>query len=273
MINRSAILKTMQVLFLATTIAPAAAFAETAVTARQLLGLAQSQSQTQVVKGDLDKMSRPALSQSSPEPLKWAERSPVVAAADTLPTTPLPVIENSALNEPASAVTILNATAAETTPDRSTSQLASLPIEPRLELQTTKAEMQVQVPTGSIAGNPSTGDPAEFRAAPNSISKSGAAEGTAVPVAQLGTNVPSPMQPTLREVPTPAAVPAKLTKTSPDDPAPHQQRKGTHATANLSSRQTTEVGERFQGRNVGPQLQMILNRPELKSLMAQYGLN
>jgi hypothetical protein len=279
MINRSAILKTVQALFLAATIVPASAFAETAVTARQLLGLAQSQSQTQVVKGDLDKMSRPALSQSSPEPPKRAERSEILAAAEPLPTTPLPtsqasepVIEKSAVNDPASAVTILNATAAETT-DRSTSQLASIPIEPRLELQTTKPEMQVQVPTGSTAGNSSTANLAESRATSNSIPKSDAAEGTPVPDAQLGTNVPSPMQPTLREVQTPTAVPAKLIKASADDPPPHQQRKRTHATANLGSRPSTGIGERFQGRNLGPQLQMILNRPEVKSLMAQYGLN
>ncbi|MGY4427944.1 hypothetical protein ACVWWO_000421 [Bradyrhizobium sp. F1.13.1] len=278
MINRSAILKTMQVLFLATTIVPSTASAETAVTARQLLGLAQSQSQTQLVKADLDKMSRPALSQSSPEPPKWAERSQVLAAVDPLPTTPLPtsqasepVIEKSAPNEPASAVSILNAAAAETTPGRSTSQLASIPIEPRLELQTTKPEMQVEVPIGAIAGNSSTADLAETKATSNP--KSDAAEATRVPVAQLGTNVPSPMQPTLREVQTPAAVPAKLTKATADDPAPHQQRKRTRATDNLGSRPSTDIGERFQGRNVGPQLRMILNRPEVKSLMAQYGLN
>ena len=278
MMNNSPILKTMQILFLAMAFAPAAAFAEPAVTAQQLLALAQSHSQAQVVKGDLDKVSGRVLSQGSPEPLKAAERSSAVAAADPLPAIPLPAtqvaepaIEKGALNIPAPP-SILDVTPAQTPPDYSISQVASLPSESRLAADSNKAEMQVQVAPNSGAGAPSRASLAENAPAPGSISQSDAGQAMPVPVARLGANVASPAPPAEQATSIPAAVPAKLTKNSPDEAPPHQQGNRTRATAQGSS-QIVKRSERFDGGNAAGELQKIINRPEVRSLMAQYGLN
>jgi hypothetical protein len=278
MMNKSPILKTMQILFLVTTFAPVTAFARSAVTAQQLLALAQSQSQAQVVKGDLDKVSGRVLSQGAPEPLKAAERSSAVAAADPLLAIPLPAtqvtepaFEKGALNMPAPP-SILDVTPAQTPPDHSISQVASLPTESRLAADSNKAEMEVQVALNSGAGAPTRASLAENAPALGSISQSDAGQAMPVPAARLGANVASPEPPTAQPTPIPAAVAAKLTKDSPDGPRPHQQGNRTRATAHGSG-QIIKRSERFDGGNAAGELQKIINRPEVRSLMAQYGLN
>jgi len=254
----TAILKAIKALVLVTTVMPATAFAEPAITARHMLALAQHQSQSQVVEAVLDRFSSRAFGHSIPEPVKAAaQSSSFVATGDPLPMTQPstsqvaePSVETAQLNVAALPASNFEVPAAESSPSHST-LVASL------HATTNKAEMEVQLAPSSL---------------PNSIPGSVATHATPTPVALPGGDMVGPAQPTQPSAPISTTAPAKLTKDSTHNPPARQRRHAGRALAHVGSGQITSRNERI-GVHIAGQLRRIMDQPGVKSIIAQYGLN
>lgn len=244
---------TMQLAVAAAVLMPMSAFAETPMTARQMLAHAQTQALN--VPGDIKK---PAL-----EPDRSEKFSGEAIAAPTIGTAlaaPLPLIEPPApIAPPAAALTALATPVAAPEPASPQSRSNAL-------TAVTPAADAVKASNAQVAIPPVT---AGIAAAP--------AATPSTPMAVVASPAAAPAQPTL-----PAATATETTQmqavttTSSTEKPVHAQRQPAAATP-APARPARKSVARSSGRSddaaINTQISRIMRRPEVQSLMSQYGLD
>jgi hypothetical protein len=284
--------RTMRTVLLATVLMPAPLLAEPAASPRQLLALAQSKAQDHAVKGEVEKMTNRDLSLTERASVASAGAStvdrpaaiPSIAASRTeasieTPSQPAPIVLRD------DAVPVPQVNIAEAQPD---SRLP--PIQVASVSYTEMPLQQVNTPSAVVPPAPATAAdtprvaPAAVAIAPSHDSAAAAvapmpvnattsaskitsvAQGNTIAakpesrsatesnVARKSENSEAVVKPVVRTAPASA----RIANTSP---ATHQRL--------LPANTTVE----FDDRDIRHQLGRIANRPELRALMAQYGLN
>lgn len=267
MTKTATILKAMQAVLLVTVFTPAPLFAEPALTARQMLAQAQIQSQDNAVKGEVKKITSRSLILTDAQAAESANpnpQRPVVKA-----TIPAPLV--SAPIAPAPAVVTKVDTPAPTPTEKvstSSFQVAAAPV---------TAEPQAPVATSSIVILPAP-PPAAETTPPESVTKTDIVTSTstteaAMPAPASSLPVVSATKDTTNDAPK-----ANSSTVATIAPAKKKAVASAEAVATRSSSRhprrphpdnVYEIGNA----NIGAQVQHILNRPEVKLLLAQYGLN
>jgi hypothetical protein len=275
------ILKAMQAVLLVTVFTPVPSFAEPALTTRQMLAQAQIQSQDNAVKGEVKKITGRGLiltDAQAAEPAKPNLPRPVVTATFSEPLVSAPVA-------PAPAVVTKVDTRAATPSatdkvSKSTFEVAAAPATPAAETPVATSSIVV-LPAPPLAADTI---PSE------SVTKTGNITST---VAAVESTVQTQSSATEAAMPAPASslpVVAATKRTANDTPTPDNAAGATVAPAKRKALASTETGAtrnssrhprrphpysiyEIGNANVGTQVQHILNRPEVRSLLAQYGVN
>jgi hypothetical protein len=282
MTKTGTILKAMQAVLLVTVFTPAPSFAEPALTARQMLAQAQIQSQDNAVKGEVKKITSRGLiltDAQAAEPTKPNLQRPFVTATISAPLVSAPVA-------PAPAVV----TKVDTpVPTPNTTEMVSTSSFEVAAAQMTPAP-QASVATSSIVILPAPPLAADT-IPPESVTKTGTITSTVAPVAIPASTVQTRPSESEAAMPAPASslpVVAATKDTTNDAPKANNSPVATIAPAKKKAVASAEaVATRSSSRhprrphnvyeignaNIGTQVQHILNRPEVKLLLAQYGLN
>jgi hypothetical protein len=276
------ILKAMQAVLLVTVVTPAPLFAEPAVTARQMLAQAQIQSQDNAVKGEVKKITSRGLiltDAQAAEPAKPNLQRPFVtatisAALVSAPVAPAPAVVTN-VDTP---VPTPNATEMVST---SSFEVAAAPVTPAAETPVATSSIVV-LPAPPLAAD---------TIPPESVTKTDTITSMVAPVAIPASTVQTPSSATEAAMPAPASslpVVAATTGTANAAPTADNAASATVAPAKRKAVASTEAAAtRSSSRhprrphnvyeignaNIGTQVQHILNRPEVRSLLAQYGVN
>jgi len=276
------ILKAMQAVLLVTAFTPAPSFAEPAVTARQMLAQAQIQSQDNAVKSEVRKITGRGLIMTdaqAAEPTKPNLQRPFVTATISAPLVSAPVAPAPAVvTNVDTPVPTPNATEMVST---SSFEVAAAPMTPA---------PQAPVATSSIVILPAPPVAADT-IPPESVTKTGTITSTVAPVAIPASTVQTRPSESEAAMPAPASslpVVAATKDTTNDAPKANNSPVATIAPAKKKAVASAEAAAtRSSSRhprrphnvyeignaNIGTQVQHILNRPEVKLLLAQYGLN
>jgi hypothetical protein len=274
------ILKAMQAVLLVTVFTPAPSFAEPAVTARQMLAQAQIQSQDNAVKSEVKKITGRGLIMTdaqAAEPSNPMVQRTVVTATISAPLVSAPVA-------PAPAVaTSVDTPAATDKVSKSTFEVAAAPVTPAAE---------TPVATPSIVVMPAPPLAADTMP-PESVTNTDTITSTWAPVAIPASTVQTRSSATEAAMPASASslpVVAATNGTANDAPTADNAAGATVAPAKRKAVASTETGAtrnssrhprrphpygayEIGNANIGTQVQHILNRPEVRSLLAQYGVN
>jgi hypothetical protein len=283
------ILRTLHAALLATVLTPAPLFAEPVQGARQMLALAQTQSRDQFVSGEVKKITTSGLIPSTAKTAQSTKSSapqPVVIAAITPVDSPVVAPNPSVSSKVDAATTIVGATGKADAPS--------------IEVTALPAAPQPQVAASLIVVLP----------APPAVTTATSAESTTLkePLASTITTPSTPITPPSAAVsvvqtqPSATELPpaASTSKTSSAASAPLELKGATetgdnaHTIARTVARGPVASGKVAAGQDVskharrsysgdgfrtdgssfvGPQLQRIISRPEVRSLLAEYGLN
>jgi hypothetical protein len=278
------ILKAMQAVLLVTAFTPAPSFAKPAVTARQMLAQAQIQSQDNAVKSEVKKITGRGLIMTdaqAAEPSNPMVRRPVVTATISAPLVSAPVAP-----APAVATSVDTPAATPSATDKvskSTFEVAAAPVTPPAE---------TPVATSSIVVMPAPPLAADTMP-PESVTKTDTITSTVAPVAIPASTVQTRSSATEAAMPASASslpVVAATNGTANDAPTADNAAGATVAPAKRKAVASTENGAtrgssrhprrphpygayEIGNANIGTQVQHILNRPEVRSLLAQYGVN
>jgi hypothetical protein len=284
MTKTGTILKAMQTVLLVSIFTPVPSFAQPALTARQMLAQAQIQSQDNAVEGEVKKITSRGLiltDAQAAEPPKPNLQRPVVTATISAPLVSAPVA-------PAPAVVTRVDTPAPT--PSTTEKVSASSFEVVAALVTPAAETSVA--TSSIIVLPAPPLAADT-ILPESVTKTGTITSTVAPVAIPASTVQTRSSATEAAMPAPASslpVVAATNGTANDAPTADNAAGATVAPAKRKTVASTETGAtRSSSRhprrphpnsiyeignaNIGTQVQHILNRPEVRLLLAQYGVN
>jgi hypothetical protein len=272
----------MQAVLLVTVFTPAPSFAEPALTARQMLAQAQIQSQDNAVKGEVKKITSRGLiltDAQAAEPAKPNLQRPFVtatisAALVSAPVAPAPAVVTN-VDTP---VPTPNATEMVST---SSFEVAAAPMTPA---------PQDRIATSSIVILPAPPVAADT-IPPESVTKTGTITSTMAPVATPASTVQTRPSESEAAMPAPASslpVVAATKDTTNDAPKANNSPVATIAPAKKKAVASAEAAAtrspsrhprrphnvyEIGNANIGTQVQHILNRPEVKLLLAQYGLN
>jgi hypothetical protein len=274
MTKTGTILKAMQTVLLVTVLTPAPSFAEPALTARQMLAQAQTQSQDNAVKGEVKKITSRGLIMTDAQAAESTNpngQRPVVIPAVSAPLVSAPVA-------PAPVVVAKVDTPAptpSTTEKVSTFEVAAAPVTPAPQARIATSSIVI-LPAPPVAANSTT---------PESVTKTDTATPTVATV---------PAQPSVTET-TIAAPASSLPVVAATSDTANDAPKANHATATVAPATKKAVAStetvamhsssrhlrrshpdnvfEISSANVGSQLKHILNRPEVRTLLAQYGLN
>jgi hypothetical protein len=280
------ILKAMQAVLLVTVFTPVPSFAEPALTTRQMLAQAQIQSQDNAVKGEVKKITSRGLiltDAQAAEPAKPNLQRPFVtatisAALVSAPVAPAPaVVTNVDTPVPTPNATEMVSTssfevaAAPMTPAPqapvATSSIVILPAPP-LAADTTPPVTKTDTITSTVAPLAAQAN----SATPASTVQTRPSESeAAMPAPASSLPVVAATKDTTNDVPK-----ANNSPVATIAPAKKKAVASAEAAATRSSsrhpRRPHNVYE-IGNANIGTQVQHILNRPEVKLLLAQYGLN
>ncbi|CCD92819.1 conserved exported hypothetical protein [Bradyrhizobium sp. ORS 375] len=231
---------------------PVTAFAETPMTARQMLAHAQTQALNlpgEIKKPELDKNDRIGSEAVGPPAAATTIAAPlaVIEPPAPQPTTLSALAAPAALPEPVAAQTRTNSlTAAAPTVEAVKPANAAAAMHP----VATAAETRVPTPaTPPVAATPPLATPPVV--AP--------AVAPTPPSAPVATAVPTPQAQTA-PTPSSAAKPAKAQRPANTAPA-----RVAHHSAPRSSARSDDAA-------IGSQISRIMRRPEVQALMSQYGL-
>jgi hypothetical protein len=263
MTKTGTILKAMQAVLLVTVLTPAISHADPLST-RMMLAQAQTQSQDQAVKGEVKKLNRglilgTAEAATNPNVQRPVE-IPQVTAPVTVPTAPTPVVatveapqvEIPALpprndDKPAANNTYTTAAASVTTATTANSSVVTLPApQPTTDTVTTPTTTPV---TTDVATTPVT------PVAPVTVVP------TTTPATTASTNVDS----------TPANT-AKADTTTVK-PTPTKTSQASHQRHPRSDDSVDVGGVKLNAGNLNGQINKIMGRSDVKSMLSQYGLN
>jgi hypothetical protein len=284
MMKTGTILKAMQTVLLVTIFTPVPSFAEPALTARQMLAQAQIQSQDNAVEGEVKKITSRGLiltDAQAAEPPKPSLQRPVVTATISAPLVSAPVA-------PAPAVVTKVDTPAPTpsTTEKvsaSSFEVVAAPVTPAAETSVATSSIVV-LPAPPLAAD---------TILPESVTKTGTIMSMVAPVAIPASTVETRSSATEAAMPAPASslpVVAATNGTANDAPTADNAAGATVAPAKRKAAASTETGAtRSSSRhprrphpysiyeignaNIRTQVQHVLNRPEVRSLLAQYGVN
>jgi hypothetical protein len=261
MTKTATILKAMQTILLVTVFMPAPLFAEPALTARQMLALAQTQSQDNAVKGEVEKMTshRPILTGAqAAEPANPNLQRPVVTAKISAPLASPPVAPAPA------AASEVDAPA----PTQSATEKASTsPVD--------VAAAVTAAPRAQVAGSSIVALPAPRPAADITTAEAVTNTDTATPASNTEAAMPAPASPlptrdTASDAPkadnaaiAPAAGKAVALTETVATPGSSRHPHRPHPNS------IYEIGNV----SIRTQVQRILNRPETRLLIARYSLN
>jgi hypothetical protein len=282
MTKTGTILKAMQAVLLVTVFTPAPSFAEPALTARQMLAQAQIQSQDNAVKGEVKKITSRGLiltDAQAAEPTKPNLQRPFVTATISAPLVSAPVAPAPAVvTKVDTPVPTPNTTEMVST---SSFEVAAAPMTPA---------PQASVATSSIVILPAPPVAADT-IPPKSVTKTGTITSTVAPVAIPASTVQTRPSESEAAMPAPASslpVVAATKDTTNNAPKANNSPVATIAPAKkkavasaeaAATRSSSKHSRRphnvyeIGNANIGTQVQHILNRPEVKLLLAQYGLN
>jgi hypothetical protein len=282
MTKTGTILKAMQAVLLVTVFTPAPSFAEPALTARQMLAQAQIQSQDNAVKGEVKKITSRGLiltDAQAAEPTKPNLQRPFVTATISAPLVSAPVAPAPAVvTKVDTPVPTPNTTEMVST---SSFEVAAAPMTPA---------PQASVATSSIVILPAPPVAADT-IPPKSVTKTGTITSTVAPVAIPASTVQTRPSESEAAMPAPASslpVVAATKDTTNNAPKANNSPVATMAPAKKKAVASAEAAAtRSSSRhprrphnvyeignaNIGTQVQHILNRPEVRSLLAQYGVN
>jgi hypothetical protein len=290
MTRTATILKAMQAVLLVTVFTPAPLFAEPALTARQMLAQAQIQSQDNAVKGEVKKITSRGLiltDAQAAEPANPNPQRPVVKA-----TIPAPLVSAPIAPAPAAVTKVDTAAPTPSTTEKvstSSFEVAAAPVTPA---------PQAPVATSSIVILPAPPVAADT-ATPETVTKTDTATSMATipaqinPVARAASTVQAQPSVTEATMPAPASslpVVAATKGAANDAPkasnatdasvAPATKKAvastetvATHRSSGHSRRSHPDYVFQIGNAKFGTQLKHILNRPEVKLLLAQYGLD
>jgi hypothetical protein len=276
------ILKAMQAVLLVTAFTPAPSFAEPAVTARQMLAQAQIQSQDNAVKSEVRKITGRGLIMTdaqAAEPTKPNLQRPFVTATISAPLVSAPVAPAPAVvTKVDTPVPTPNTTEMVST---SSFEVAAAPMTPA---------PQAPVATSSIVILPAPPVAADT-IPPESVTKTGTITSTVAPVAIPASTVQTRPSESEAAMPAPASslpVVAATKDTTNNAPKANNSPVATIAPAKKKAVASAEAAAtrssskhprrphnvyEIGNANIGTHVQHILNRPEVKLLLTQYGLN
>src|SRR6202045_4044078 len=284
MTKTGTILKAMQAVLLVTVFTPAPSFAEPALTARQMLAQAQIQSQDNAVKGEVKKITSRGLiltDAQAAEPAKPNLQRRFVTATISAPLVSAPVAPAPAVvTKVDTPVPTPNTTEMVST---SSFEVAAAPMTPA---------PQAPVATSSIVILPAPPVAADT-IPPESVTKTGTITSTVAPVAIPASTVQTRPSESEAAMPAPASslpVVAATKDTTNNAPKANNSPVATIAPAKKKAVASAEAAAtrssskhprrphldnvyEIGNANIGTQVQHILNRPEVKLLLAQYGLN
>jgi hypothetical protein len=290
MTRTATILKAMQAVLLVTVFTPAPLFAEPALTARQMLAQAQIQSQDNAVKGEVKKITSRGLiltDAQAAEPANPNPQRPVVKA-----TIPAPVVLAPIAPAPAVVSKVDTPAPTPSTSEKvstSSFEVAAAPVTPA---------PQASVATSSIVILPAPPVAADT-ATPETVTKTDTATSMATvpaqinPVAIAASTVQAQTSVTEATMPASASslpVVAATKGTANDTPKANNAtdasvapatKKAVASTETVAAHSSSRHSRRSHPDNVfeignakfGTQLKHILSRPEVKLLLAQYGLD
>jgi hypothetical protein len=282
MTKTGTILKAMQAVLLVTVFTPAPSFAEPALTARQMLAQAQIQSQDNAVKGEVKKITSRGLiltDAQAAEPTKPNLQRPFVTATISAPLVSAPVAPAPAVvTKVDTPVPTPNTTEMVST---SSFEVAAAPMTPA---------PQASVATSSIVILPAPPVAADT-IPPESVTKTGTITSTVAPVAIPASTVQTRPSESEAAMPAPASslpVVAATKDTTNNAPKANNSPVATIAPAKKKAVASAEAAAtrssskhprrphnvyEIGNANIGTHVQHILNRPEVKLLLTQYGLN
>ena len=263
MTKAGTIVKVMQAVLLVTILTPATVYADPLST-RQMLAQAEILSQDQAVKGEVKRIDRglilgtaqAATNANGQRPLEM----PAISAAAVTAPAPISAIEGPTI-ELAALPTAQVETIAPATVDTPTRE-------------------PMQAPTSSIVTLPAPAQPATDTISPSITSVASTAN-----VATTPTPV-TPDAPVIAvQTSAPVTTPAATTTTNAHDTKADRATKVTAtktAIAKTSHQRRMQsggddsfnvAGVNISGGNIGGQLMNIINRPEVKAMLAHYGMN
>jgi len=254
--------KTMQLAFAATVLMPASTFAETPMTARQMLAHAQIQALN--VPGDIKK-SAPELDRS--DKIEKMMSGPAPAS-----TTAAAVVSSVPAIEP--PMPVLPATTMPMAPAMPVAPAEASPPQARVNAADSAAATSdtVKASNAAVAMLPAAASVVESRpsaAAPSPVTAA------APPPAAAVAPVSTPAQP-----PVPAAS-TTATRLQPDGDVPAREkaaparRQPKVASTGAPARHARNSGGRsgVSDASIDSQISRIMRRPDVQSLMSQYGLD
>jgi hypothetical protein len=286
---------TMRILLMVTVLTPAPLLAEPATTARQMLGRAQTQAQDHALKGEVQKIAErgriltetPAVTFFSSN-LQQPDAIPAVtASAAEIKIDPPSQQTPSALRDDSISVTQASTADPKPVSRAPAYQVASL---------SPSETAQGQIGTSSIVTSPAPTTAADTTSAapPVAAAIAGATTSLDTPaVAPAAVAQPTAINTALAKTETPATegntiLPSKETKSETVASKSETSEAAVRSTAKKTTASTriansspvthqrharANAAVEFADSEFRPQLQRIINRPEVRSLMAQYGLN
>ncbi|BAM90101.1 conserved hypothetical protein [Bradyrhizobium oligotrophicum S58] len=239
---------TMQLAVAAAVLMPMSAFAETPMTARQMLAHAQTQALN--VPGDFKK---PALEPDRSEKSVGATiDAPSIGAAIA---APLPVIEPPApIAPPAATLTALATPIAA--PEAASPQSRNNALTAVAPAADTVKASNAMVAMPPVAA---------------SIAETPPAAPVAAPVTAVASPAAAPAQPTLPAATTTETPRMQAVTTSSSEKLAHAQRQP--APARPARKSVAKSSSRSDDAAINTQISRIMRRPEVQSLMSQYGLD
>jgi hypothetical protein len=265
MTKTGTIVKAMQAVLLVTVLTPATVYADPLST-RQMLAQAQTQSQDQAVKGEVKRINRGLILGTAEAATNSNAQRPVEipAISTPAPTTPAPAL---AVEAPQVEIPAL--------PPRHDEAPASAATDGTFSTAAAPSASTSVAQTSSIVTLPAPAQPATDTTAPVT---------TSAPAATDAATMPAPVAPVATNVPVTATVttPVATTTTAKVDTAT--------SSANTSSTKTTQASHQSRSRHhsddsfdvggfnvssgdINRQLTKFINRRDVKSILAQFGLN
>ena len=284
MTKTGTIVKAMRAVLVVMVLTPATAYADPLST-RQMLAQAQTQSQDQAVQGEIKKINRGLIlgtAEAAESPNANAQRPIVIPAISaptaTAPTAPpptakleappvdLPPLPTAKVEAPVFETAAAPAPAT-TQPQTVTPSIVTLPAPP------VATDMSTPVPA-----NASTADVAAAIAAPvTPVSPATDVQTPAITSAPVDAANTTAVKVDTVKVDTTSIAATSATKTTStktaNAQASHQRRTHVRNDDGLDIGGFSASNPSLDGGNIGGQLQKIINRPEVKSVLAQYGLN
>jgi len=250
MTKTGTILKAMQTVLLVTVLTPAISHAAPLST-RQMLAQAQTQSQDQAVNGEVKKLNRglilgTAEAATNPNVQRPVE-IPQVTAPITAPTAPTPVV--ATVEAPQVEIPALPPRTDETPAANNTYTTAAAPVTTVATANSSVVTLPAPQPTTDTATTPIT-----------------------APVTTDVASTPAPVTPVAPVTVVPTTTPAATASTNANS-TPTKTSQASRQRHPHSDDSVDVGGVKLNAGNLNGQINKIMNRSDVKSMLSQYGLN